>query len=125
MANLFTLSGRNEMLDQMVGHVNDPIDAIGLSNLASIAAATTTIAAASFKQVNAINATVGATSQLTTIAADFTSAQITGNEVILITLHKDGAGTSTGVIAGQDSQSLTYSNVDVQIQATIGLATGP
>lgn len=113
------------MLDQMVGHVNDPIDAIGLSNLASIAAATTTIAAASFKQVNAINATVGATSQLTTIAADFTSAQITGNEVILITLHKDGAGTSTGVIAGQDSQSLTYSNVDVQIQATIGLATGP
>lgn len=123
MANLFTLSGRNDMLDQMVGHVNDPIDAIGVSDLASIAAGTTTIAASTWSQVNAINATTAASGQETTIIADFTSAQLTGNEIVTITLHNDGAGVETGVIAGQDSQSLTYSGVDVQIRATIGLAT--
>lgn len=123
MANLFTLSGRNDMLDNMVGHVTDPIDAIGVSDLASIAAGTTTIAASTWSQVNAINATTAASGQETTIIADFTSAQLTGNEIVTITLHNDGAGVETGVIAGQDSQSLTYSGVDVQIRATIGLAT--
>ena len=124
MADLFTNSGRNQMLDQMVGHVNDPIDAIGVSNLASIAAGTTSIASASFSQVNGINATTSASGQETTISADFTAAQISGNQIITITLHKDGAGQATGVIAGQDGQSLTYNNVDVTIEATIGLASG-
>lgn len=123
MADLITNQGLNDCLDQWVNATNDPVDAIGVSNFGVLAAGTTSIAAATFKDINAINSVSASASQINTITADFTSAEITGNNITTITFHNDGAGVSTGVQGGVDNQNLTFSGVDITVRMTIGAAS--
>ena len=123
MADIVVNQGLNDMLDQWTNFTNDPIDAIGVSNFGTLLSTTTTIAAAVFEDINAINSATAASSQTTLITADFTSAEITGNNITTITFHNDGAGASTGVQGGVDAQNLTFSGVDIQVRFTIGAAS--
>lgn len=106
MADQVTLQGLQQMAknNSGIGTVN-PIDAMGWSDLASIAASTTSIAAATNKQVNALDLTPTLSSEEVTYTATLTSGQLNTVTIICITLHYDGASTNTGVAAGVDGLS--------------------
>lgn len=124
MADLIVNQGISDYLRNWFGiGSQDAIDAMGVSDFGSLAAGTTSIGAASFSQVNALAGTPTETSQVASCNADFTQAQINGNEITTITLHNDGAGADTGVQGGQDAQSLTFQNVDINIQVDVGGAS--
>ena len=123
MASLITNQGLADSLNNSFGiGTADPVDAMGVSNFGSLAAGTTTIAAATSKKINAI-ATPTISSQTVTCVGVFTTGQ--GNFAITtITLHNDGADTSTGVYGGVDGQSITKtSDFSLTITLQITYAT--
>lgn len=107
MASNITNQGLQDSLDVTFGvTAADPVDAMGVSDFGNILAGTSSIAAASNKQVNALDSTPTRTDQTVTTIATFATGE--GNFAIsTITLHNDGAAANTGVYGGVDSQSIT------------------
>lgn len=109
--------GIQDMIDNHLGiTASDVVDAMGVSNFGTILAGTTTIAAATFKDVNALDATPTRSGLTGTIVASWTAAEINGNNITTITAHNDGAGVFTGVQYGVDGQDLTFNGVDITIE---------
>ena len=107
MASRITNQGLEDSLDVTFGIIAaDPVDAMGVSDFGSLAAATVSIAAATNKQINALDTTPTRAGQTVTCKATFTTAQANFN-ITTITLHNDGAGVATGVFGGIDGQSIT------------------
>lgn len=107
MASLITNTGLQTSLDLTFGiGCETAIDAMGISDFGCIAAGTTTIAAATNKDVNSFDATPTRCAQTVSAVATFSTSE--GNFTITtITLHNDGAGAFTGVYGGIDNQSIT------------------
>lgn len=106
MASIVTNLGLQDSLENTFGIANDPIDAMGVSDLGGLAAGTTSIAAASNKDVNAFDSTPTRNAQTVSCVATWGTSE--ANFTITdITLHNDGAGANTGVYGGVDSQSIT------------------
>lgn len=96
----------------------DPIDAMGFSDLANIAAGTTTIAAATNKQVNAFDVTPTIAGKVITCKGTLGANQLNGVALKVITIHRNGAGDSGGVHGGIDNLNLTKP-AGVSLTATI------
>lgn len=89
-----------------IGTVN-PIDAMAWSDIGTVSDTTTTIAAATNKQINALDSTPTLSAEEVTYISSLTTAQLNTVVIDAITLHYDGAGTATGVAAGVDGLSIT------------------
>lgn len=92
------------------------INAISVSNFGTLLVGTTTLAAASSKQCNALTST-SRTGQVQTSVVDYTTAQANFPITTLVE-HRGGAGVFTDVYGGIDAQSLTKT-VDATLKVTI------
>lgn len=117
-ASLITTQGREDGVDNWVGNITDPIDAMGVSNFGALAAGTTTIGAAVFKVVNVLSSKTR-TGQTVTTVGDFPKAEINGQQITTITLHNDGNDAFTGVQGGIDNQNATLDNIDLTFEADL------
>lgn len=107
MASIITDQGLEDSLDMTFGiTAQDAVDAMGVSDFGGINATTTSIAAASNKEVNVFDSTPTRSGQEVTCVATFGTSEANFN-ITDITLHNDGVGANTGVFGGIDNQSLT------------------
>lgn len=110
MADQMTTLGLERMAKNNAGiGAADPIDAMGWSDFGAISAGTTSIAAASNKQVNALESTPTLDGLEVTYVGLLDFDELNGATITTLTLHHDGAGANTGVGAGIDGLSITKS----------------
>lgn len=123
-ASVYVDQGFHDMMDNHynVGGTGSGVNrtvSMGASNFGALATTTTSIAAATFSQVNLFDSNPTRSGLTTTFICTFTDAQITGQQLTTFTVHNDGAGVDTGVQFGVDGQDLTYSGVDVTVEMDV------
>ena len=117
MPSRFTDLGITDMEDNHFGIAAvDVADAMSVSNFGTLLAGTTTIAAATFKDTNAFDATPTRSGLTVTSIASWTNAEITGQNITTIAIHNDGAGAYTGVQCGVWGLDMTLVDVDITVE---------
>jgi hypothetical protein len=92
------------------------IDAMAVSDFGTLLAGTTSIAAATNKDANALTSSTRS-GQVNTAIGDWTTGEA-NFAITTITLHRGGAGVFTDVYGGIDGQSLTK-NSDFALKITL------
>ena len=118
MARITVNQGLQESLDNEWGlQALDAIDAMCVSNFGTLSSTTTTVAAATSKDANGLDAGTSRTNQTVTVTATWGTGEA-NFQITTVTLHRDGVGAFTGVYGGVDGQSVTKT-VDFSLKITM------
>lgn len=117
MPSIWTNQGLQDMNSNHFGIAAvDVVDAMSVSNFGTILSTTTSVAAATFEDINALDATPTQVGQTVTSIASWLNAEITGQNITTIALHNDGAGVATGVQCGVWGLDMTLVDVDITVE---------
>ena len=109
--------GIQDMEDNHFGIVAvDVVDAMSVSNFGTLLAGTTSVAAATFEDINALDATPTRSGLTVTSIASWVASELNGNNITTIALHNDGAGAATGVQCGVWGLDITLTDVDLTVE---------